>query len=174
MTTRDLINSFVDLENEKEFASEEDQVSIETDLVTVRTQLSKKADNLDRYLVEVKRQEGLIKAEIDNLMDEVKRLRGRKKAVERTEEYFNKVLLPMIIRTLGEDDVYRTDTTKYKLYQTYGPVEVTDEDLVPDQYKRIKLEIDKKGAKEDLIRAKESGLGIAGLDINKVDRIRRS
>jgi hypothetical protein len=174
MTTRDLINSFVDLENEKEFASEEDQISIETDLVTVRSQLGKKADNLDRYLVEVKRQDGLIKAEIDNLMDEVKRLRGRKKAVERTEDYFNKVLLPMIIRTLGEDDVYRTDTTKYKLYQTYGPVEVTDEELVPNEYKRVKLEIDKKGAKQALIAAKENGLGIAGLDINKVDRIRRS
>jgi hypothetical protein len=174
VTTRDLINEFVDLENEKEWADEEDKANIETSLVEIRTKLSKKADNLDKYLVEVKRQEGLIKAEIDTLMDEVKRLRSRKKAVERTEEYFNKVLLPMIVKTLGEDNVFRTDTTKYTLYQTYGPVEVTDEDLVPDQYKRVKLEIDKKGAKQAIIEAKESGLGIAGLDINKVDRIRRS
>jgi len=173
-TTRELINSFVDLEWEKEYAEEEDKTSIETDLVEVRTQLGKKAENLDRYLVEVKRQESLIKAEIDNLMDEVKRLRLRKKAVERTEDYFNKVLLPMIVKTLGEDNVFRTDTTKYTLYQTYGPIEVTDEDLVPDEYKRVKLEIDKKGAKQAIIEAKESGLGIAGLDINKVDRIRRS
>jgi len=173
-TTRDLINNFVDLEIEMEFADENDQESIQTDLVAVRSQISKKAENLDRYIVEVKRQESLIKAEIDNLMDEVKRLRGRKKAVERTEDYFNKVLLPMIVKTLGEDGVYRTDTTRYKLYQTYGPVEVTNEDLVPDEYKRVKLEIDKKSAKAALILAKENGLGIAGLDIHKVDRIRRS
>ncbi len=173
-TTRELINNFVDLENEKEFAGEEDKTSIETGLVEIRTQLGKKADNLDKYLVEVKRQESLITAEIDNLMAEVKRLRGRKKAVERTEDYFNKVLLPMIVKTLGEDNVFRTNTTKYTLYQTYGPVEVVDEDMVPDTYKRAKIEIDKKSAKKALIEAKESGLGIAGLDINKVDRIRRS
>lgn len=173
-TTRELINNFVDLENEKEFADEENQAEIETSLAIVRKQLSKKASGLDSYIVEVKRQDSLITAEIDNLMQEVKRLRSRKKAVQRTEDYFNKVLLPMIVKTLGEDNVFRTDTTKYTLYQTYGAIEVTDEDLVPDQYKRVKLEIDKKGAKEDLIKAKESGLGITGLDIKKVDRIRRS
>ena len=172
-TTRELINNFVDLENEKEFADEENQAEIETSLAIVRKQLSKKASGLDSYIVEVKRQDSLITAEIDNLMQEVKRLRSRKKAVQRTEDYFNKVLLPMIVKTLGEDNVFRTDTTKYTLYQTYGAIEVTDEDLVPDQYKRVKLEIDKKGAKEDLIKAKESGLGITGLDIKKVDRIRR-
>lgn len=173
-TTRELINNFVDLENEKEFADEKDQAEIETSLANVRKQLSKKASGLDSYIVEVKRQDNLITAEIDNLMQEVKRLRSRKKAVQRTEDYFNKVLLPMIVKTLGQDNVFRTDTTKYTLYQTYGAIEVTDEDLVPDQYKRVKLEIDKKGAKEDLIKAKESGLGITGLDIKKVDRIRRS
>ena len=173
-TTRELINEFVDLENEKEFANEEDQAEIETSLVEIRSKLSKKADGLDSYLVEVKRQDSLIKAEIDNLMQEVKRLRARKKAVERTEDYFNKILLPMIVKTLGENNVFRTDTTKYTLYQTYGPVEVTNEDIIPDQYKRVKLEIDKKAAKEALIQAKESGVGIAGLDIKKVDRIRRS
>jgi len=107
-------------------------------------------------------------------MDEVKRLRNRKNAIKRTEDYLNKELLPMIINTAGNDGVFKTDTTKYKLYQTWGPVEVIDEESVPDNYKRYKVEIDKKKARQDIIKAAEDGMGISGFQIKKVDRIRRS
>ena len=80
----------------------------------------------------------------------------------------------MIIKTVGNDGIFQTDTTRYKLYQTWGPLEVTDEEAVSDNYKSYKVEVDKKKARQDAIKAAEDGMGIAGFAIEKVDRVRRS
>ena len=178
-TTRDLVNEYIDIEMElehAEIASENTLTKEELteELVEVQTLLTKKVDGLDYYILELNRQENLIDAEIRTLTNEVKRLRSRKNAITKTEDYFNKVLIPMIIKTMGEDGVLRTDTTKYKLYTSWGPIEVTDEDAVPNEYKRYKVEIDKKGVRKKLIEAAENNLGISGFKIERVERIRRS
>jgi len=172
-TTRNLVNDYIDLETELELTEEPTPEQTQA-LTVIQTQLTKKVEGLDSYILELHRQENLIDAEMKTLNDEIKRLRNKKKAIAKTEEYFNKVLIPMVIKTMGEDGVFRTNTTRYKLYTTWGPIEVTDEDLVPDKYKRMKLEVDKKGVRKDLIKAAENSMGIAGFRIEKVERIRRS
>jgi hypothetical protein len=80
----------------------------------------------------------------------------------------------MIIETAGENGVFQTTTTRYKMYETWGPVEIIDEDAISDSYKRFKVEIDKKKARKDAIDAAETGTGIAGFKIEKTKTIRRS
>ena len=53
-------------------------------------------------------------------------------------------------------------------------LEIIDEEAIQDKYKRYKVEIDKKGARKDVIDAAENGLGISGFKIEKTKRIRRS
>ena len=75
---------------------------------------------------------------------------------------------------IGNDGVFQTDTTRYKMFETWGPLEVTDEEAINDNYKRYKVEIDKKKARKEVIAAAEDGLGISGFKIEKVKRVRRS
>ena len=116
----------------------------------------------------------LIDAEIKTYQDEIKRLRGRKNAIKKTEDYLNKDLIPMIIETAGNDGVFETETTRYKLFETWGPLEITNEESIDDKYKRYKVEFDKKSARKDAIEMAESGMGIGGFKIEKVKRVRRS
>ena len=72
--------------------------------------------------------------------------------------------------------MYETDTARYKLFRTWGPLELTG-DQIDDQYiyTRSTEVIDKKKARADAISAKEEGNDLpSGFKINKVDRIRRS
>ena len=183
LTTRDLVETLIDLELEtdllqtSEIREEEREnmlVTINESIKTVKNQIANKASGIDHMIVAMNKKASLIDAEIKSYMDEVKRLRNRKAAIKRTEEYFNKELLPMIVETAGNDRVFETDTTRYKLYQTWGALEVMDPDAIPDKYKRYKVEIDKKGARKDVIDAAENGLGISGFKIEKTKRIRRS
>jgi hypothetical protein len=181
LTSRDLVGMLIDLEEELEYVqnnvvldTEVKVADIESRIDAVKKQITNKVEGLDYFIVEMNRQEALIASEINTLQDEIKRLRVKKNAVKRTEDYFNKILLPMIIETAGNDGVFKTDTAKYKLYETWGPIEVTDEDAVPDQYKRAKIEVDKKGARKAIIEAAENNMGIAGFAIRKVKRVRRS
>ena len=183
LTTRDLIGDLISLEIDKELleVSETEPGQYEQELAEIvqsmddtKQLIAKKTSGIDHFIVEMNKQGNLIDAEIQSFMDEVKRLRARKKAIKRTEDYFNKELLPMIIETAGNDGIFETATTRYKLYETWGPIEVTDEDAIPDQYKRYKVEVDKKGARKDIIEAAENGMGISGFSIEKSKRIRRS
>ena len=120
------------------------------------------------------RQSSVIDSEISVMNDEIKRLRAKKNAIKRSNDYLNKTIIPMIIETAGNDGVFKTDTTRYSMYETWGPLEVTDEGMIPDEYKRAKIEVDKKGARKAVIEATENNLGIAGFSIEKVKRVRRS
>jgi hypothetical protein len=181
LTTRDLVGNLIGLEMDKEYLELRDNNILEADIAEVdqsiadvKQQIAKKAEGIDYFMVEMKRNADIIDAEIKSYNDEIKRLRQRKNAISRTEDYFNKELLPMIIQTAGNDGKFETKTSKYTLYETYGPLIVTDEELVPTKYKKATISIDKKGARKDVIDAAEDGIGIAGFDIGKVKRIRRS
>ena len=91
---------------------------------------------------------------------------------ESLKKYFNGVLIPMVVDEVGINGVYETDTARYKLYETWGPVVVMDEEEVPDDFKKVVMteSIDKKKARETLSK----GAKIPGLHIEKVKRVKRS
>lgn len=175
-TTRDLVSDLVGFEIELEYATTDiEHTELMSKIDIIKSAIVKKTEGIDYFMVKLNRQTELIDAEIRVLTEEVKRLRNRKKAVTKTEEYFKKELLPMIIETAGNDGKFETKTARYTMFETYGPVIVMNEDEVPDKYKRFKIEIDKKGARADLIAAAEDDMGIAGFEtIRKVKRVRRS
>ena len=135
-------------------------------------QIKSKVDSIDYFMVNISRKEHLIDAEIEALNDEIHRLKVRRKATESLKKYFNQTLIPMIVEEVGTDGVYETDISRYKLYETFGPIAITDETLVPDEYKKVTMveSIDKKKARTDLTK----GVDILGMTISKVKRVRRS
>jgi hypothetical protein len=176
LTTRDLVGALIDLELERDLYSndEESLKKVNEAIISVKSQIKRKTSGIDHMIVEMNKKADIIDAEIKTYNDEIKRLKNRKKAIQKTETYFNKELLPMIIETAGENGVFQTTTTRYKMYETWGPVEIIDEDAISDSYKRFKVEIDKKKARKDAIDAAETGTGIAGFKIEKTKTIRRS
>ena len=183
LTTRDLVGTLIDLVNDREFLEQtqgddpgfpEEVKPIDEAIVKIKKEMSAKVSGIDYMIVEMNRKKDLMKAEVSSYMDEIKRLRNRQKSIQKVEDYFNKELLPMIIDTAGNDGVFETDTTRYKMYETWGALEITDEDAINDNYKRYKIEIDKKGARKDAIEAAENGMGLSGFKIERTKRIRRS
>tara|TARA_R100000458_G_C8277825_1_gene253546 strand:+ start:4683 stop:5222 length:540 start_codon:yes stop_codon:yes gene_type:complete len=173
-TTRELIGDYIDLDIERQMVTDnEEQLEVEAQLQKVQGQIRKKVDGIDHFMLELSRREHLIDAEIEAIKSEQSRLRVRKKAVEGMKDYFNKQLLPMIVDELGDENgVYETGTARYKLYETYGPVVITNPDDIPDAFKKVEMveKIDKKEARKVLTQ----GNDIPGFYAEKVKRVRRS
>ena len=176
-TARDLIGEHIDIELEMELCDEEEFAEKNQALQVLRQEIKRKTDNIDRFMVEISRREHLIDAEIESTKIEIERLRNRRSAMLKTKDYFNKVLLPIIINEVGDDrGVFETDTARYKLYETYGPVEI-DEKSVSSKYMvtQILQKVDKKKARADAIAHKKEGKALPeGIKIYKVPRVRRS
>lgn len=174
-TTRELLGEYIDLEIEGEYSNGDDNdvAEVAKQLETVRGKISRKVDGIDYFMTDLNRREHLIDAEIEALKEEEQRLRVRRRAVESLKRYFNTHLLPMVISELGDDNgVYETDTARYKMFETWGPVIVYDESEVPDDFKVVKMteSIDKKKAREVM----KEGNKVPGMHMDKVKRIRRS
>ena len=174
ITTRDLVAEHIECEVEMSLTTDnEEQLNLESEMVEIQTQIRDKVDGIDHFMVELSRKEYLIDAEIESIKNEQTRLRVRQKAVVSLKDYFNKTLLPMVVSELGDSNgVYETDTARYKMYETFGPVAVADERLIPDEYikKEYVESVDKKKARKDLT----AGVAIPGFFIEKVKRVRRS
>ena len=82
----------------------------------------------------------------------------------------------MVVKTMGNDGLLETDSARYKLYDSYSPVEVNMQ-ICDDAF--IKTEIvqkpDKVKARAEAIKAMREGYEIPdGISINKVEKVRRS
>jgi hypothetical protein len=175
-TTKEIIGDYIDLQVDLMLTEDnEEQLMIEEKISETQGLMKRKVDNIDRFVVSIETKGSLINAEIDSLKKEIDRLKNRKQACSNLKDFLNKQLLPAVVREMGNDGVFETNTSKYTLYKSYGKVEVNQE--LAKEYVNIKMEevVDKKRARKDAIEAAKRGEKLpAGLSIEKVDRIRRT
>ena len=131
---------------------------------------------MDWFVTELERKKGAVAGEKEALMKEINRMRRREKAIANVKKYVNNTLLPMVVKTMGNDGLMETETARYKLYDSYSPVEV-DMQLCDDAF--IKTEIvqkpDKIKARAEAIKALKEGYEIPdGISITAIEKVRRS
>ena len=182
-TTKEIVGELIDVNQQMELLEKrpdidmEEHKLLEENRMTLHKQVRTKIQNVDYFMMELNKKEHLIDAEVEALKDEIDRLRSRRKGLERTKDFFNKNLLPAVIMEIGNDDgVYETDTARYKLYETFGPVDV-DPHVISDDFKKVEIveKLDKVKARKAAISAFNAGQEMPpGIDIDKVKRVKRS
>ena len=150
---------------------------LEEKRITLHKDVRTKIQNVDYFMMELNKKEHLIDAEVEALKDEIDRLKSRRRGLVRTKDFFNKSLLPAVIMEIGNDDgVYETDTARYKLYETFGPVDV-DPHSISDDFKKVEIveKLDKVKARKAAIAAFNAEKDMPeGITIKKVKRVKRS
>ena len=182
-TTKELVGELIDVNQQMETLEQgsdidmEQHKSLEEARMTLHKEVKNKIQNVDYFMVEINKKEHLIDAEVEALKDEIDRLKSRRRGLVRTKDYFNKQLLPAVILEIGNDDgVYETSTARYKLYETFGPVDV-DPHSIPDSFKKVEIveKLDKVKARKAAISAFNAGEEMPqGINIKKVKRVKRS
>jgi len=145
-----------------ELASESDDVETLHKLYQeIEEKLEEKADNTRIVLAK-------LDSDIEFLDKEIKRLQARKKMIERNKEN----LKSLLALTLYQAGITKLKTPKATFYFAPTPprVVINDENLIPDDFKVTKIEIDKQKLKEAL----KNGIEIKGatLESNETLRIR--
>ena len=91
------------------------------------------------------------KSKIDTLVDEIKRLQGRKKSFENANDNLTKLQDYLL-----QGEKLKTDKFTFS-YRKSKSVEIIDEDLIPDEYKKIEYKVDKMKLKKALEEVKIQG-----------------
>ena len=182
-TTKEIVGELIDVNQQIESIEQGTDIDmdehklLEEKRMALHKQVRTKIQNVDYFMVEHNKKEHLIDAEVESLKDEIDRLKSRRRGLERTKDFFNKNLLPAVIMEIGnEDGVYETDTARYKLYETFGPVDV-DPHQISDDFKKVEIveKLDKIKARKAAIAAFNGEKDIPeGINIKKVKRVKRS
>ena len=182
-TTKEIVGELIDVNQQIESIEQGTDIDmdehklLEEKRITLHKEVRTKIQNVDYFMMELNKKEHLIDAEVEALKDEIDRLRSRRRGLERTKDFFNKNLLPAVIMEIGNDDgVYETDTARYKLYETFGPVDV-DPHSISDDFKKVEIveKLDKVKARKSAIAAFNSEKDMPeGINIKKVKRVKRS
>lgn len=78
--------------------------------------------------------------------EEIKRMRERKQAVDNNVKRM-KLSLQNAMVEIGKTK-FKTDLFSFNIQKNQPSVEIIDESLVPDEYKKIKIEFDKSAIKQ--------------------------
>jgi len=176
-TTVQLVSELIEVEQEllleKDINRTEELAKLKNNL---QIQVKTKIENVDHFMLELNKKEHIIDAEVEALKDEIDRLKNKRKGLERTKDFFHKKLLPAVIEEVGNDGVYETNVARYKLYQTFGPVDI-DPHTIHSDFKKVEIveKIDKSKARKAAIAAFNAGQEMPpGIDISKVKRVKRT
>jgi len=182
-TTKEIVGELIDINQQMELIEQrpdidmEEHKLLEEKRIELHKQVRTKITKVDYFMMELNKKEHLIDAEVEALKDEIDRLKSRRNGLQRTKDFFNKNLLPAVIMEIGNDDgVYETNTARYKLYETFGPVDV-DPHVISDDFKKVEIveKLDKVKARKAAISAFNAGKEMpVGIDISKVKRVKRS
>ena len=182
-TTKEIVGELIDINQQMELLEQKTDIDmdehkiLEEKRISLHKDVRTKIQNVDYFMMELNKKEHLIDAVVEALKDEIDRLRSRRNGLQRTKDFFNKNLLPAVIMEIGsEDGVYETSTARYKLYETFGPVNV-DPHNISDDFKKVEIveKLDKVKARKAAISAFNAGEEMPeGINIKKVKRVKRS
>tara|TARA_R100001463_G_scaffold78410_1_gene132698 strand:- start:938 stop:1519 length:582 start_codon:yes stop_codon:yes gene_type:complete len=183
-TAKELIGEYMDIIMElaltdyDEPKNQEIILKLEEKRVSLQLKMKDKVQSIDFFSQNIKERDYLLSAEIEAHKDEIDRLKNRQRALNATNDYLNKVLLPMIIEEIGDENgVLETDTARYKLYETYGSVIVTNQEQLSDDFIKTKItqSVDKAKLRKECMKSAVAGLDMPeGATIMKIKRVKRS
>lgn len=116
----------------------EQEVIIHT-LESIDTAIEDKADN---YAKLIKNQE----SDSKGIADEIKRLQARKQAIDNNVKNM-KLSLQNAMNEIGKTK-FKTELFSFNIQNNPIRVDIVDEDLIPDEFKKIKIEYDKTAIKK--------------------------
>ena len=177
-TSKELVMELIEVEQQLESTEDVEQHKhLLSYLHEIQATVKTKIEKVDYFMLELNKKEHTIDAEVEALKDEIDRLKSKRKGLERTKDFFNKRLLPSVIMEIGNSEgIYETATARYKLYETFGPVDV-DSHMISDDFKKVEIveKLDKVKARKAAISAFNSGASMPpGININKVKRVKRT
>lgn len=99
-------------------------------------------DKADGYARLIKNQE----ADSKGIAEEIKRLQARKQAIDNSIKNM-KLSLQNAMIEIGKTK-FKTDLFSFNIQKNPAKVEIVNEELIPDQFKKIKIEFDKTAIKK--------------------------
>ena len=169
-TTYDLLESYLDVHLDMQMESDEDKKAIlKAQVEEISTAMVQKIENIEHVIVKKDLVTKQLRIQIDVYNDVLNKLKKRLLATDKAGKYLEGLIITAV-DNIGERNGTKTTVEhngfKYTSYESPGALEITDLDSIPQEYTRIKTEIDKARLRKDILEDGDK-------DYAKIPRIKR-
>lgn len=155
LTTKELLDEYLDTSLDMQMSEDgEEKEALQAALAKMEETLLDKVDNIEHVIVRKNERTEVLKAQKKVYEDVVsnfkKKLEAEAKAYSRLE-----TLIITIVENVGNQEGTKTTLEnngfKYTAYHSPGSLEITDLDNIPQEYNKMKVEVDKARLRKDVI-----------------------
>jgi hypothetical protein len=169
-TTYELLESYFDAHLDMQMESDEqEKITLENKVEEISTAIMKKIENIEHVMVKKDLITEQLKCQIDIYNDVLSKLRKKLLATNKGWKSLEGLIITAV-DNIGERDGTKTTVEnngfKYTSYESPGALEILDKDSVPQEYTRIKTEIDKARLRKDILEGGDK-------DYAKIPKIKR-
>jgi len=128
---------------------------VEQQLAEIQAKLIKKINSLDFVYIKLDAEIEQLKIYKELYQDELKKINSKMESIEKSKDRLLQMLADA--KLVDVNKPLRTQYHTYSLTKTYGGVEIVDEELLPSDYIKTKIEqyIDTAALRNDLMAGKE-------------------
>lgn len=157
-TTVELLDEYFDLQEDIDFLDGESEPGVVALLErreAVERDLFQKTDNIQHIILEKRKAQAIIDAQIEVYLAEVNRLRKKKRALGNAWVRLQELIMT-IVKSLGKanksgNPQLKVDTNSYTIIQMNGALEVFDEEKIPNNFIKMEQKIDSGALRKHII-----------------------
>ena len=120
----------------------------------INNEIMEKSDSIHWFLTQIDIEEGKLNGAIEIHQLELEKLKKKRTSVDKSKDKM-KELIMNAVNSIGENlengnKVLKSNTNKYTIYETDGPLEILDDTKIPDRYFKIEKKLNKTSLRNDL------------------------
>ena len=120
----------------------------------ITNEIMKKSDSIHWFLTQIDIEESKLNSTIEVHERELEKLKKKRLSVDKSKDKMKELIMSAVNKIgVNEDNgnkVLTTDSNKYTIYETDGPLEILDENKIPDYYFKIEKKLNKSLLRNDI------------------------
>jgi len=155
LTSYELLDEYFDAHLELQMEEDEEtKVVLQERVNEVTEVIAEKIENIEHVLVKKDLIINQINTQIAVYQEVLNKLRKKSTAATSAWKYLESLIITLV-DNVGKQNGSKTTVEKngfrFTTFESNGPLEITDPDNIPQEYTRIKTEVDKSRLRKDLI-----------------------
>jgi gas vesicle protein len=155
LTSYQLLEEYFDAHLDMQMEDDEDKkAELEDKVENITGTIMEKVENIEHVMVKKDLMKEQLKSQIKVYQDVLTNLKRKLAATDNGWKRLEELII-MLVDNVGEGSEGKTTIEKngfrYTSYVAPGPLEIPDETEVPQEYTRIKVEVDKARLRKDIL-----------------------
>ncbi|MAI88187.1 MAG: hypothetical protein CMF98_03690 [Candidatus Marinimicrobia bacterium] len=120
----------------------------------ITNEIMNKSDSIHWFLTQIDIEENKLNSTIEIHQRELEKLKKKRLTIDRSKDKMKELIMTVVdkigVNQENGNKILKTDNKKYTIYETDGPLELIDENKIPDRYFKTERKLNRSLLRNDV------------------------